>query len=359
MSDVAVTWAKAQTCMSVLKGRKGADGVVGPDKVRADSNAKAVLVAMASYADAEGRAWVLVDVLAMEIDKQPRMVERGRQALVDAGLLIKTTETHLYGGRKIPIYRLPLELGHASTVRRRIAEREARIAKASGSTGVTGDTQSEGRPPSPVTPDPRHRCRLTGVTGDTLIGKGISQDQTQGVRACASDPDQVRSEAFEQACDAWAAKAPERVSPPLSWSAWVAALERAGLSEAVLLAAVLAAVARDPDFGRGRAINLDRWLTQDRFRGWLTVAGSTAGPVTPGRWDGPAEVRAAVVDAIGEAGAVSYLDTASWVEADRAVRCRTSIGAERLRSTAGRALSTLNVTLQGPAAQPSQHRNER
>ncbi|WP_426041517.1 helix-turn-helix domain-containing protein [Brevundimonas sp. TWP2-3-4b1] len=342
MSDVAVTWAKAQTCISVLKGRRGPDGVVGSDKTRADSNAKAVLVAMASYADAEGRAWVLVDVLAMEIDKDRRMVERGRQALVAAGLLLPTGDTHLYMGRRVPIYRMPLELGHASTVRRRIAEREA--AALASAPPVTGDGSRPSRPPSPVTGDPRHGRRAPPVTGDGQIGKGISQDQTQGARASEPDSRAGVSAPFEAALAAWSAKAPERASRPLAWDAWIAAIERAGLSEADLSRAVLAAVARDADFGRGKAMNFHRWLTEGRFEPWLVVQGRRQPSGLASAWDGPAEVREAVVQALGgEAAAVSYLDPALWDGGRRIVLAAGRTAADRLRRDAGRALKALGV----------------
>lgn len=344
MSDVAVTWAKAQTCMSVLKGRNGK-----PDRSRPDRNAKQVLVHMASYADAEGTAWVLVDVLALEMDVSDRMVERGRKALVEAGLLIRTGETKLHKGRVVPIYRLPVETGHASTIRRIHAERAEALAR-----GDTGDTPSDGAGRHPCHPTPDAGVTPRGDTGDTQIGKGITQDETQGVRASASAVDQAWSEGFAEACAAWAGKAPERVSPARSWTAWVAALDRSGLAEADLLRAVEAAVARDPDFSRGKAMNLDRWLTEDRYRSWLAQDGRRSRPVTPGRWDGPDDVRAAVEGVMGPDQRASYFEPARWDGARRAIVTRTGMAAERLRQSAGRALRALNVSIECEAGRHGQ-----
>lgn len=55
------------------------------------------------------------------------------------------------------------------------------------------------------------------------------------------------------------------------------------------------------------------------------------------------EVRAAVVRAMGEGGARSYLDPAAWCEADRAIVCQLGIATEALRSRAGRELGLLGV----------------
>jgi hypothetical protein len=138
----------------------------------------------------------------------------------------------------------------------------------------------------------------------------------------------------------WAGKAPERVSPQRVAAAWSAALTRSGLSGDRLLAAVAAAVRRDPDFGRGKAMNLDRWLAEDRFLPWLP-AGDGPSDVEP--WTGPAAVRIAVVEAMGQAGAVAYLDPAGWDEAGQVVRARTSIARDRLAAGAGPTLRRLGV----------------
>jgi len=317
MSDVAVTWAKAQECVDAA-GRK-------------DRNAKQTLVHLASYVDALGVGWASVPVLAMEMDVSERSVQRGLRALEAMSLIKATGERKNMSGRLYPYYQLPLETGHASTARRLKAERSGargdRVSPQGGENSVSpGDTVS---PQDVASVTPR------GDTGVTQIGKGI----TQGLKPSAS----VR--ASEAAGKAWATKAPERVSQSLIEPAWLRAIERSGETDDRLLSAVRACVARDPDFGRDRAMNLNRWLDEDRFLAWLPDDGALAQAPLVSGWAGPGKVRDAVAGAMGEAGVVSYLNHACWDEGLGAVVAATKIGAERLRSGAGAALKALGVTV--------------
>lgn len=317
MSDVAVTWAKAQSCLT----KSG----------RPDRTAKQVLVHMASYADAAGEAWALVSVLALEMEVDERTVERGRKALVEAGLLLKTDEMKVHRGKQIPIYRLPLETGHASTVRRLQVERAHR----------RGDTRVAPSEPSGATPvSPQDDADVTprGDTGVAQIGNGI----TQGVNPFAGE----RSHEREAAIEAWASKAPERVSPRHVERAWLSAIERSGVTAPRLLSAVRACVARDPDFGRDRAMNLDRWLDESRFEVWLPDDGAEAqAPATVG-WVGPAKVRDVVTRAMGPSAVASYLDRAGWDGSISAVLAATKTAADRLRDGAGRELTGIGVRIE-------------
>lgn len=308
MSDVAVTWAKAQDCPT--------------------AKAKQVLGCIASYADAEGEAWALVPVLAMESQSTDRTVQRALSALKGAGLIEWTGRNHLHRGKLVPIWRLNLDKGYASTRARMLAEGRAR----------SGDASVTPRDPGGVTPvSPQDGGDVTarGDTGDTQIGKGISQGLKPSASACA------------KAASMWGAKAPERVSPPRVEAAWAAVLERtAGLSAERLLAAVTAALARDPDFGRGKAMNLDRWLDEGRFTPWLTDGEGEPGLPVRSAWSGPADVREAVVGAMGETAAVAYVDPAGWDDVERIVRVRTLIARERLKAGAGIDLSRIGVRIE-------------
>lgn len=313
MSDVAVTWAKAQVCLN--KAGK-------PDR-----SAKQVLVHMASYADAAGEAWVLVDVLQMEMDVNYRTVERGRAALVAAGLLIRTDRTRVHRGKRIPVYRLPLEIGHASTVRRILAER-------SDASPVTHDGGRETLGASPVTGENCTDDGARGVTGDAQIGKEKDQELTlsAGVR-----------EDIGLAVKAWASKAPERVAPVRVERAWGEAIDRTGRTSADLLVAVRAAVAADPDFKRGKAMNLDRWLDDGRFEGWL-VEGE-AGVEPRAGWAGPDDVRAVAAEVMQPGPMASYFDPARWDEDGQAVVVRTRFAADKLTELAGRRLASIGVSI--------------
>jgi hypothetical protein len=313
MSDVAVTWAKAQDCPT--------------------SKAKQVLGCLATYADVEGEVWALVPVLAMESQSTDRTVQRALQALKGAGLIVLTGRSHVHRGKRVPIWRLNLDHGFASTRARMIAESRARSGDASvtpsASSGVT-----------PVSPENVADVTARGDTGDTQIGNEDSQGLTPSASACA------------KAQRLWAEKAPERVSPDRVDAAWAAAIERTRVSEEQLLAAVAVAVRRDPDFTRNRAMNLDRWLAESRFLAWLTDADAEP---SPGRviWSGPPEIEAAVAAVMGPDQRASYLDPARWDGDRRAILTRTGFAADRLRSLAGKALRGLGVTIECETASAS------
>lgn len=315
MSDVAVTWAKAQECVDAA-GKK-------------DRNAKQTLVHLASYVDALGVGWASVPVLAMEMDVSERSVQRGLRALEAMSLIKATGEKKNMEGRLYPYYQLPLETGHASTARRRKAERAA----ARGDRVSPQGGENPGSPGDKVSPQDVASVTPRGDTGVTQIGKEI----TQGFKPSAS----VR--ASEAAGKAWATKAPERVAPPRVEASWLNAVERSRETDDRMLSAVRACVARDPDFGRSKAMNLDRWLDEDRFMAWLPDDGALAqAPIVLG-WAGPANVKAAVMDAMGEAGVASYLNHAGWDEGLCAVVAATKIGAQRLTDGAGSALKAMGV----------------
>jgi hypothetical protein len=106
MSDVAVTWAKAQDCPT--------------------AKAKQVLGCLATYADAEGDVWALVPVLAMESQSTDRTVQRALKGLKAAGLISLTGRNHVHRGKRVPIWRLHLDQGFASSRARLQAEARAR-----------------------------------------------------------------------------------------------------------------------------------------------------------------------------------------------------------------------------------------
>lgn len=305
MSDVAVTWAKAQDCPT--------------------SKAKQVLGCLATYADAEGEVWALVPVLAMESQSTDRTVQRALQALKGAGLIALTGQSHVHRGKRVPIWRLNLDHGFASTRARMLAESRSRTGDASvtprASSGVTVVSPVD---VTDVTP--------TGDSGVTQIGKGISQGLTPYASACA------------KAQRLWAGKAPERVSPVRVAASWDQAIRRTSVDSEPLLAAVTAAVRRDPDFGRGKAMNLDRWLDEDRFLPWLSEGDA---PVpTRAVWTGPDEVRKAVASVMGESGAAAYLDPARWDEGRRVIVARTALAVERLKDGSRTALRAINVSVE-------------
>ncbi len=88
MSGFAVGWAKGQIAPSVT--------------------AKAVLVALADYADQDGVAWPAVARLATEVQVSERTAQRAIRALEEAGLVKREPTTRGDGGQTSNRYRLAL-----------------------------------------------------------------------------------------------------------------------------------------------------------------------------------------------------------------------------------------------------------
>lgn len=314
MSDVAVTWAKAQDCPT--------------------AKAKQVLGCLATYADAEGEVWALVPVLAMESQSTDRTVQRALQGLKASGLISMTGRNHVYRGKRVPIWRLHLDQGFASSRARLQAEARAR-------TGDTSVTPSAGTGVTPVSPQDVADVTPRGDTGVTQIGKGITQELTLGGRASEAEVERDVAAAVK----AWASKAPERVSPVRAAASWVEAMARTGRTSADLLAAVRAAVAKDPDFGRGKAMNLHLWLNDGRFEGWL-VEGEDGTAAPRAGWAGPDDVRDAVAAVMQPGPMASYFDPSRWDGERRAVVVRTRFAADKLTELAGRSLAALGVSIE-------------
>lgn len=337
MSDVARTWAAAQDT---------------PNR-----NAHDVLKEMAQWADASGEAWVLVGLLARACKCTERTVQRGLADLKGCGLLIDTGEKKRHAGRLLPIYQLPIDTGHANLMRRMKAEADALAGEVQAvdkaAWGDSGVTPSGALGVTPVSPHGCHPCHPTGDSGVTQIGK----EKIQGLTPCASgresetDQDRVVVDdaALTEAMAAWARKAPERVGAKPVRSAWADALTRSKWAPSRMCAAVTACVARDPDFARGKAMNLHRWLDDARYLSWdQSAAGEAAraegSPAVA--WSGPNRVREIVNAEMGERAAVSYLDPSSWDEARSVIVVRTGLACERLRDRCGPAFAAMGVTVE-------------
>lgn len=266
MSDIAVTWAKAQVCQNKAGQR--------------DRNAKQVLVHIASYADAYGDVWALVPTLALEMEVSERTVQRGIQALISARLLRPTGDRKSLGhGRFAPFYRLPLSEGFSNTRQRVQAETGA---------SSLGDTMSpsEGkRGDNGVTPP--------GDSGVTQIGKGKREQIPPYPPGEGEDPD------FERARAAYPASG--RIDIHKERAAWrVARLE-------VSADRIIDAIKADAVSERVKSQARPR-----AFHGWLRDRRWENHEAKP-RWSGPEEVRAAVIAEAGESFTLSYLDPSDWL----------------------------------------------
>ena len=114
----------------------------------------------------------------------------------------------------------------------------------------------------------------------------------------------------------------------------------------------MTAVARDPDFGRGKAMNLDRWLDEGRFQPWMAASAVGDGGSAKATWSGPASVREAVEAVMGAGAVASYLDPAKWDEARRVVLTASRLAADRLKADVGRALAASDVRIEFAGSAP-------
>lgn len=118
------------------------------------------------------------------------------------------------------------------------------------------------------------------------------------------------------------------------------ALLTEGVSAARLIAAAFAYAADKPAWGAsGRPKACHAFYAEGRWENFGAPADAVGlgdGPADLFGFDGPAQVRAAVVAAEGDAFAKSYLDPSTWRESDHAVVTQTQIAAEALRRIFGK-----------------------
>lgn len=321
------------------------------------ARAKGVLRCLADYADPEGYCCVTVKVLEVETSANERTVQRGLSELRAAELLLATDRFFVFGGRRVPVYRLAIEKGPQNT-RQRLAETRPPAAEAApapvdeaastGDTAVTpsvdgcqdchptGDTGVTPRV-TEVSPKEKVRKREVGVCGAGARGGGPVDGQARSGAAPETD--------FERAVRRWMAAAPERVSPMRVAVAWSVAVA-GGVGEAELADAVTRYLTSAGEVARGRTKAMDRWLSERCFEAWLTKADEVCGLFAAERFPNE-EIRAAVVAAAGEPFAVSYLDRARFE--DGTIIPRTSFALAKLAEH-GALWARLGVRLAAPGA---------
>jgi hypothetical protein len=293
MSGQALSWAK--------------------DQRAPDSTSKAVLMALADYANQKGEAWPAVRELAGELQLSERTVQRALGKLVTAGLLSRAAQFRSNGSQSTDRYTFPLPKKGASE----------------GGTPVTdchppGDTH--------VTP---------GVTPMSPLEPPLEPEGTDVPSTRARDADagpQVEAEPtapFRTGFGAWLDAGGRAASfEPQCWAAWCDVAEAAG-GEAALLGCVQAFLA-DPTLKR-RSYGLggmQNWLRKGGWRSYVGVvaeAGEASAAVPGGRFVGPEEVRAVVSAHLGEPGARSYIDPAAWQGEGRLLTPRNGIAWQRIK----------------------------
>ncbi len=104
----------------------------------------------------------------------------------------------------------------------------------------------------------------------------------------------------------------------------------------------------DPDVRRQGPKWLHKWLEDEYWRNLLPPAGRTR-TTAIATFDGPADVRAAVVAAQGEDFTASYLDPCRWSHNPRAIVPRFQIAYDKLKRAVGRELAALDVAIVLPS----------
>ncbi len=172
------------------------------------------------------------------------------------------------------------------------------------------------------------------------------KEPSQSARASLS-PTEVRR-LFDQAGFAYPAKGRKVTRWPVARKAWV---KRAAKYGAERLKAAAVAYAADADVaGQNFVPGLHTWLENEVFAAFLPAEGEAAVPAVHNPFEGlPGWLCELVaVNGNGWSWARSYLDGATFDEAERVLRCRRGIQAEELQRRVGQRLKTDNIRIEGP-----------
>lgn len=257
-------------------------------------SAKLVLLALANYANAEGVAYPSVDLVSKETGLSERTVRSCLKALADCGAISITARRRRDGSQASSEYNLNIQ-GAA------IAPRDADRVQIMSSQGARF---------APLT-----------TFEPSLEPKDIVVETTDAPKA----KDRTYPEAFEIAWKAYPHHK-GRSSKPNALREWrkLPVAERENLAEAI---ETFRPQVETVCGGKG-APCMARWIKDGKHLNWF--AQPAGEPETGAAWEGPAQLRAAVVAEAGEGVAASYIDPACWD--GRAIIARTEFGARKLRS---------------------------
>lgn len=273
--------------------------------------AKAVLMALADHADAEGKAWPKLKTLAEITSMTERHVRRQIGVLEGGGLVMREDRFRKDGGQTSNIYRLAIERPTPS----------GPAPKDSPSPGRRTVESDQGTPPEPSSSD-KEECADTAV------------------------PD-ARA-AFDQVFDAWKAVSPARLSRPRAWPLWRRFAQR--LSPARLLAAALRYLREDKDVKRyGSPQGLAKWLADEKFEAWIPAAARAAAKATSSSV--PAVLREAAALRKGSAWAASWLAPCRYDAITRTLHAKTAFAARTIASEMGGLLRDFGIGLVPTIAQ--------
>ncbi len=267
--------------------------------------AKAVLMALADHADADGKAWPKLKTLAEITSMTERHVRRQICVLEGRGLVMREDRFRKDGGQTSNIYRLAIERPSPS-----------------------------GPPPK----DPPSRGRRTVESDQGTPPEHSSSDKEESADTAVPD---ARA-AFDQAFDAWKAVGPARLSRPRAWPLWRRFAQR--LSPSRLLAAALRYLREDPDVRRySSPQGLTNWLADEKFEAWMPAEVRASAPPAPSSV--PLALREAATLHKGAAWAVSWLAPCRYDALTRMLHAKTAFAAKTIASELGWLLRDLDVGL--------------
>lgn len=300
MSGAALGWAKAQTAPSMI--------------------AKAVLICLADYADAEGVAWPAVPSLAKEVQVSDRTVQRAIRSLEKEGLLVKEDRTRKDGGQTSNGYRLAFP-------------------------AVTPGDNLSPAPRQDVTPP----VTLLSPANDPQENHLPSDEGKKRARSKTKSAPSLSPEAVA----IWEAApklARQRSSQDELAVALLAAVGR-GHDPARVLAGVKAAYASTVFEGQ-HAKGVHRLIEHDRWASFLDEPAASAAPAV---FDGPVPLRVEVVKRMGEAFAKAWIDPCRWDDASRTLFARNGFAQARLQRDLGPWFAHCNVRVEAAPSNDHHH----
>lgn len=246
---------------------------------------KAVLLVIAAYAGADGTCYPGQDTIARQACCSVKTVERVLKTFAARGWLERTERRRRDGSRTSDLLHLCMAPN---------PERREQPDTMSGSPEPSRHPVQTNPTSCPDQPD-----TMSGLTTFEPLGEITPPNPPRGGDAARS------AEMFETVWNAYPETGKAATNRERSRRAWDAALTDA--EPVVVLEGVrrFAASKAARVGGGARVPSLHRWLNERRWEAWATPGDL---PSTAARWEGPPELRAAVVAAKGEAFARSWLD---------------------------------------------------
>lgn len=288
---------------------------VDDDCLDLDAVATRILDKLARFADEECVGWATVETLAKAGRCSIRTAQYRLRLLAERGYIRDTGRRHRLSGstRSVPMYLV------------------GPLAMPDSAPAAAAD-----------------RAQSMGAKAAPMGAHGCSPAPGMGATACTPneqrEPDEISDEISLRAREAF--RRLERAYPraglgltdgPMAWRAFID-LIAAGVHPEALIAAA-ERYAADPLLKRLKSslVGLHRWLSEGRYRGWLSDEPDPAATPPPNRvrrFAGPAELRAEIAAYAGEAFAALNLDRAGWDRERREIRPHNAAAAAALQARA-------------------------